>query len=179
MGRIVPVPVNEAPGNYDTAALFNAQVRDLNNFALGPPVFLGYATTAQSIAGSNAMVALNLDTETLDADGGHSTVTNTSRYTPTVAGLYLVFGSVGWPNTVTGDRRLQIGLNGGGVIGSGASFDPSNAVTSGMQTSAFVTCNGSTDYIEVMAAQASGGAMNTSAGASIFTASMRVLWISR
>ncbi|PJM98136.1 hypothetical protein CG740_37265 [Streptomyces sp. CB01201] len=175
----MPAAATVAPGQFITGALWNAQVTALNNFALAAPVFFGYATTTQSIAGSNAMVALNLDTETLDADGGHSTVTNTSRYTPTVAGLYLVIGSVGWPNTVTGDRRLQIGLNGGGVIGSGASFDPSNAVTSGMQTSAFVTCNGTTDYIEVMAAQASGGSLVTSAGASIFTASMRVLWISR
>lgn len=179
MGRTVPVAVTESPGNYDTAALFNAQVRDLNNFALTPPMFYGYATTAQSIPGSNVMTALNLDTEVLDADGGHSTVTNTSRYTPTVPGLYLVFGSVGWPSTTAGDRRLQIALNGGGVIGSGAAFDPSNAVTSGMQTSGFVTCNGSTDYIEVMAAQASGGPLSTSAGAQPFTASMRVLWISR
>ncbi|MFF3151798.1 hypothetical protein [Streptomyces sp. NPDC057910] len=179
MGRTVPSPPSEAPGNFNTSALFNAQVRDLNNFALAPPVFIGYASTSQSIAGGNAMVALNLDIETLDPDGGHSTVTNTSRYIPTVAGLYLVFGSVGWPSTTTGDRRLQIALNGGGVIGSGAAFDPVNAVTAGMQTSAFVTCNGTTDYIEVMAAQASGGSLSTSAGASIFTASMRVLWISR
>ncbi|MFE9372242.1 hypothetical protein ACFYM2_21080 [Streptomyces sp. NPDC006711] len=178
MGRTVPVAVTESPGNYDTAALFNAQVRDLNNFALAPPVFFGYATTSQSIPGSNVMVGLNLDTEVLDADGGHSTVTNTSRYTPTVPGLYLVLGSVGWPNTTAGDRRLQIGLNGGGVIGSGTSFDPVNAVTSGQQALAFVTANGSTDYIEVMAAQASGGSLNTSAGAA-FIASMRVLWISR
>ncbi|MFJ2399864.1 hypothetical protein ACIOUE_01070 [Streptomyces xanthochromogenes] len=179
MGRTVPAAATVTPGQFITGALWNAQVAALNSFLTAAPVFTGYASTSQSIAGSNAMVALNLDTETLDVDAGHSTVTNTSRYTPTVPGLYLVFGSVGWPNTTAGDRRLQIGLNGGGVIGSGASFDPANAVTSGMQTSAFVTCNGTTDYIEVMAAQASGGAINTSAGASIFTASMRVLWISR
>jgi hypothetical protein len=70
VGRIVPVPVTEAPGNYNTAALFNAQVRDLNNFVLSVPVFYGYATTVQSIPGGNAMTALNLDTEVLDADGG-------------------------------------------------------------------------------------------------------------
>ncbi|MFG2722719.1 hypothetical protein ACGFW5_31135 [Streptomyces sp. NPDC048416] len=178
MGRTVPVAVTESPGNYNTSALFNAQVAALNSFLTAPPIFFGYATTAQSIPGSNAMVGLNLDTELLDPDGGHSTVTNTSRYTPTVPGVYMVFGSVGWPNTTAGDRRLQIGFNGSGVVGSGSSFDPVNAVTSGMQCFGRVTANGTTDYIEVMAGQASGGAMNTTAG-SIFTASMCVHWISR
>jgi hypothetical protein len=178
VGRIVPVPVTEAPGNYNTAALFNAQVRDLNNFVLSVPVFYGYATTVQSIPGGNAMTALNLDTEVLDADGGHSTVTNTSRYTPTVAGLYLAIGSVGWPANNAGDRRLQIGLNGGGVIGSGASYDPTSGVTNGMQTVSTVACNGTTDYIEVMAAQASGAALSTIAGG-IFSPALRVFWISR
>jgi hypothetical protein len=178
VGRTVPVPVTEAPGNYDTAALFNAQVRDLNNFALSVPVFVGYATSVQSIPSGNVMTALNLDTELLDPDGGHSTVTNTSRYTPTVAGLYLVIGSVGWPANNTADRRLQIGLNGGGIVGSGNSYDPTSGVTNGMQTISTVTCNGSTDYIEVMAAQASGGALSTIAGG-IFSPSLRVFWISR
>src|SRR5690348_12981216 len=108
MARTVPVSVQEAPGNFNTAALFNAQVKALNDFLTAPPVFSGYATTAQSIPNANAMTALNFDTEVLDSDGGHSTVTNTSRYTATVPGTYLVFGFVGWANTSGGDRRIQI-----------------------------------------------------------------------
>jgi hypothetical protein len=73
---------------------------------------------------------------------------------------------------------LQIGLNGGGVIGSGTSYDPTSGVTNGMQTIATVTCNGTTDYIEVMAAQASGAPLSTIAGG-IFSPAMRVFWISR
>ncbi|MEV6046030.1 hypothetical protein [Streptomyces xanthochromogenes] len=178
MARTVPVAATVAPGQFITGALWNAQVAALNSFALAVPVFSGYATTVQSIAGANVMVALNLDTEALDADGGHSTVTNTSRYTPTVPGLYFAIGSVGWPANNTGDRRLQIGLNGGGVVGSGTSYDPTTGVTNGMQTMTTVSCNGTTDYIEVMAAQASGGNLSTIAGG-IFSPSLRVFWISR
>ncbi|MCT9092837.1 hypothetical protein N4G70_28790 [Streptomyces sp. ASQP_92] len=178
MARTVPVATTESPGLFVTSALWNAQVAALNSFLTAVPVFVGYATSVQSIPSGNVMTALNLDTELLDADGGHSTVTNTSRYTPTVAGLYLVIGSVGWPANNTGDRRLQVGLNGGGVVGSGASYDPTSGVTNGMQTVSTVTCNGSTDYIEVMAAQASGSALSTIAGG-IFSAAMRVFWISR
>lgn len=178
MGRAVPSPPTEAPGNFNTAALFNAQVRDLNNFALAPPVFSGIATVTQSIPGSNAMTSLTLDTELLDSDGGHSTVTNTSRYTPTVAGTYLVIGTVGWAASATGDRRLQIGLNGAGVVGSGVGQDPSQSVLVGMTAVTLVTANGTTDYIEVMAAHTAAASLSTNASG-IFSPSMRVIWISR
>ncbi|MEE4546781.1 hypothetical protein V2S66_33055 [Streptomyces sp. V4-01] len=178
MGRTVPSPPTETPGIYQTSALWNAQVRDLNNFALGAPVFAGYASSSQSIPGSNAMTALTLDTERFDLDGGHSTVTNTSRYTATVPGTYFVIATVGWSANATGDRRLQVGLNGAAVIGSGVSFDPSQVVLCGMQTSAFVTMNGSTDYVEAMAAHTAGTTLSTTGGG-VFAPSLCVLWISR
>jgi hypothetical protein len=178
VARTVPTSITEVPGNFITGAWQNAQVKALNDFLTAPPVFWGYATTTQSIVNSNVMTSLNLDTEILDPDGGHSTVTNTSRYTATVPGLYLVFGSVGWANTSGGDRRIQIALNGASIIGSGVSMDPSQAVLHGLQTTSFVTLNGTTDYVEVQAAQASAGALLTNASG-IFSPSMRVLWISR
>ncbi|MFK0182086.1 hypothetical protein ACIQVR_39750 [Streptomyces xanthochromogenes] len=178
MARTVPVATTESPGLFVTSALWNAQVRDFNNFALGPPVFWGYQSSAQSIPNANAMTALTMDTELLDPDGGHSTVTNTSRYTPTVAGLYFVAGNAGWVANTAGDRRIQVGLNGGAVIGSGASMDPTQAVLHGIQTTSFVTCNGTTDYIEIMCAHSSTTALSTTVGG-LFAPSMRVFWISR
>lgn len=179
MPRTVPVSASVVPGNFETAALWNAQVKALNDFLTAPPVFSGYATSTQSIVNANTMTALNLDTEVLDPDGGHSTVTNTSRYTATVPGLYLVFGSVGWSNNNNGDRRIQIALNGAGIIGSGVSMDPSQAVIHGLVTSAFVTMNGTTDYVEVMAGHSSTTTPLATNASGIFSPSMRVLWISR
>lgn len=176
--RTVPASMQEVPGNTITSAWQNAQVKALSDFITAVPVFSGYASTAQAILGSNVMTALNLDIELLDSDGGHSTVTNTSRYTPTVPGLYLVIGSVGWTASATGDRRLQIGLNGASVIGSGVSLDPSQVVLCGMQTTALVTMNGTTDYVEVMAAHTAGSTLNTNANG-VFSPSLRVLWVSR
>lgn len=178
MARTVPSPPTETPGLYNTSALFNAQVRDLNNFGLGPPVFSGYAAATQSIPTGNVMTALSLDTELLDSDSGHSTVTNTSRYTATVAGTYFVIATVGWGASATGDRRIQIALNGAAIIGSGTGADANQVVTTGQVACTFVTLNGTTDYIEVMAAQNSGGTLST-VGGGVFAPSMRVLWISR
>lgn len=177
MPRTVPVSASVVPGNFETAALWNAQVKALNDFLTAPPVFSGYATTAQSIPTGNAMTALNFDTEVLDSDGGHSTVTNTSRYTATVPGTYLVIGVVGWANTSGGDRRIQIALNGASIIGSATSMDPGQPVIHGLATSTFVTMNGTTDYVEVQAGHTAAAALLTSTGS--FAPAMRVLWISR
>ncbi|MFD4968968.1 hypothetical protein [Streptomyces sp. NPDC058424] len=159
-------------------------MKALNDFVTGPPVFTGYASTSQSIPGSNAGTPLALDTTTIDTDNGHSNVTNNSRYTATVPGTYLVFGSVGWSSNINGDRRVYISRNGSSIAGSGASLDPSQAVLNGMQTSAICTLNGTTDYVEVFAAHSSttgpgGNSLPTNAGPGVFCAAMGVLWIGR
>lgn len=178
MARTVPTSATASPGQFITGALWNAQVKATTDYLTGVPVCSVYASSVQSMPGSNAMTALNFDTEALDSDGGHSTVTNTSRYTASVPGTYLVIGTVAWASNTTGDRRIQIGLNGSGVVGSATAFDPVNAVICAHQTQALVTMNGTTDYVEVMVAQASGAALSTSASGA-FSPSMRVIWISR
>ncbi|MFJ5157026.1 hypothetical protein ACIQCF_36935 [Streptomyces sp. NPDC088353] len=180
MGRIVPAAVTASPGNFLTGALWNSQVKALNDFLTSPPIFTGYASTAQSIPGANTGTPLNLDTTTIDTENGHSNTTNNSRYTATVPGTYLVFGAVGWSNNTSGDRRLYIARNGSSVAGSGTSFDPSQAVLHGLQTSGICTLNGTTDYVEVFAAHSSTtNPLSTNSGPGVFCAAMSVLWISR
>lgn len=177
MGRTVPSAVTEVPGNYDTAALYNATVRELNNFALGPPVFSGVQGTAQSIP-NGAWTSFTIDTELLDADGGHSTVTNTSRYTATVPGTYLVIGTSGWAGNVTGKRWLRLALNGSAINGTACGSDAHTSLNvGGHATSTIINLNGSTDYVEVQGQQASGGALNTNV--TDFAPSLRAFWISR
>lgn len=178
MARTIPTSATVSPGQFITGALWNAQVKGTTDYLTGVPVCSVYASSVQSMPGSNAMTPLNFDTTVLDSDGGHSNVTNPSRYTASVAGTYLVIGSVAWVSTTAGDRRIQIALNGSGVIGSAASFDPVNAVIYAHQATALVTMNGTTDYVEVMVAQASGTSLSTNAGGA-FSPSMRVIWISR
>ncbi|MFB6955440.1 hypothetical protein ACFCYB_00030 [Streptomyces sp. NPDC056309] len=161
-------------------------MKALNDFVTGPPVFVGYASTAQAIYYQNTGVALSLDTTIIDTDNGHSNTTNNSRYTATVPGTYLIFGSVGYIANTSGDRRLYIALNGTSVVGSGTSFDPSQSVLHGLQTAAVVTMNGTTDYVEVMTAHSAtvglpgpnNNTLSTNASG-IYCPSMQVLWVSR
>jgi hypothetical protein len=145
-------------------------------------MFSGYQSVAQPINGGNNWVPLLIDSETVDNYGGHSTTTNTSRYTVQLAGTYQVFGSVAWTASATGDRRIQITQNGASVLGSANSLDPSQVVLANQQTMAFCTAAVG-DYFEVQVehtATSAGTNFNTNAGSgasAMFTSSMRVLWI--
>jgi hypothetical protein len=174
------VPYTAVTGNFLTSSLWNTQVRDASAFFAGVPAFSGYQSVAQSIPNGNAWASLLIDSETLDNYGGHSTSTNTSRYTPQVAGTYAVFGGVAWVANTTGDRRIQVTLNGNAVLGSANSMDPTQNVLAAQQTMAFVTVNGTTDYIEIQVSHSSSAALSTNNGSgasAMFTSSMRAVWI--
>lgn len=174
-----PVPYTATTGNFLTASLWNAQVRDASAFFAGVPVFSGSQSVAQTINGSNAWTPLLIDTEAVDNYGGHSTSSNTSRYTVQLAGTYQIFGSVAWVASATGDRRIQITQNGNSAPGSANSFDPSQVVLAAQQTMAFATAAVG-DYFEIQVAHTAGATLGTNAGSgasAMFTSSMRVLWI--
>lgn len=109
--------------------------------------------------------AVTMTSETLDNTNGHSTSTNTSRFTPTVGGWYRCIGGVCFAGNVTGDRQAGFRKNGntvdeapyGGMPGmNGASFLAGFAYAF-----ADIQCNGTTDYIELWGAQNSGGTLAT------------------
>jgi hypothetical protein len=174
MGRSVPVIPTEVPGNFNTSALFNAAPGALGSFLLGPPRFAGYQTAAQSVASGTWAVAMLIDTEVVDSDSGHSTTTNTSRYTVQVAGLYLVGVGVGWPANATGARAAVPHQNGaslpGGPANEGAPTSSSNSWAG--QAWAFAQANVG-DYFECTGFQQSGSTLSTN-GAFLYC-----LWISQ
>lgn len=181
MPRVVPVPVTESPSNFLTGALWNAQVKAtmdwlLGSAANGVPRFRGYQGSAQSLA-DNTWTSLTLDTEAYDSDNGHSTSTNTSRYTVQVAGTYVITGSASFAANATGNRAGRITVNGTAIPGS---FVKTLAATashsSAVQCAAQAVCSVG-DYIEIQGLQTSGAALNTSAGTDV-ACSMGVWWIS-
>ncbi|MFE5140302.1 hypothetical protein ACFRDV_21940 [Streptomyces fagopyri] len=181
MPRTVPVIANESPGGFIAAALWMAQVAAIGNWVLGSgsngvPRFRGYATSAQSLS-DNVWTSLNLDTEQYDSDNGHSTSTNTSRYTVQVAGTYRVAASVGYVANVTNNRAIRLAVNGNAVVGSFVKTTPANATGStGLVTTADIPCVVG-DYIEAMGNQNSGAALNTVAASDV-ACSLTVAWIS-
>jgi hypothetical protein len=113
----VPVQITWVTGSIVTAAQLNANVRDAVNFAISPPLFVGRQTIVQSVPNSFT-TGLTLDVEDVDRDGGHSTVTNTSRYTSQTQGWYSGQASVIYDVLASAAFRL-IGWR---INGAGAGF---------------------------------------------------------
>lgn len=165
----IPTIPTEAPGNFWTSALWNANILNGLNYLFAPVRFKGYSSTTQSIAnGSSSGSVLTLDTEIVDSDGGHSTTTNTSRYTAQTAGLYYVSGSVCFATSATGARTLQVFLNGAAVFGSAVQAAAQSANGGSVFTSTLVQMAVG-DYVELFAWQTSGAALLTSVGTSVDT----------
>lgn len=171
-GPPVPTFPTVVPGAYETAAGYNV-LSAAAQFLANVPLFVGYQSAAQSIPNAT-LTAIGMDTTGTDLYGGHSNVTNNSRYTPNVAGWFMVVASVGLAANSAANRFAIVYKNGAGVnLGTAGSFTPTNANSSGNQSIAFVQCNGTTDYLEVIAFQNSGGALNTVPTQS----GMQVVWI--
>lgn len=136
--------------------------------AIRPPLVRLVQQAAQSLtSGVAAAITFGAGSEEIDTHNFHDTVTNNTRITPTKAGYYRLTGQV---NIVAGTALVQIlGL----LRKNGANVDPlmpwrpdaaSNAATCAIVT-AMVSMNGTTDYVELICQQNSGGAINTNAAA--------------
>lgn len=169
----VPVLATEVPGNYWTAALYTNNVYNLGTYLLNPPLFKGYQSAAQSIADST-VTALGINTTAIDTYGGHSNVTNNSRYTAMVAGYYLVIANAGFAANASGNRLVEIHQNGGAAlnIAQGVGFAPT-AANNGVVSTASLSFLNANDYIEAFAYQTSGGALNTFPSQT----GMQVIWL--
>jgi hypothetical protein len=115
---LLPVPTMRTfvVGEYETAAYFNANIRDAINFLLMLPIATVYQTVPQTFGGANSLNAITFDQTAVDSYGGHSNTVNPSRYVAQVAGFYLVGGAIVFGASTSGTyRKAQIYVNGNAV----------------------------------------------------------------
>lgn len=175
MALPVPTPRTFGVSEVETAAYLNS-LRDAVTFALNPPVGQFYQSAVQSVP-NGAWTSLNFDLTDRDTYGGHSNVTNNSRYTAVVAGVYELTGGGGFATNATGTRDVAWAKNGTLLTAPGGTCT-ANAV-SGLQTAVdaptlqvFLNVG---DYVELQAFQSSGGALNVATGQ--YGSLMGVKWI--
>lgn len=125
-----------------------------------PPLVALRQTVAQSIINAS-WVAIAFDTEDVDSYGGHSTVTNTSRYTAQYSGWYAVCGMTSFAPNSTGFRTARIQVNGSALLGTqtyGTHNGSAEAMIITPTRDVYLTAG---DYVEVAGYQSSGGSLNT------------------
>lgn len=172
-----PTMGTAVPGNFLTAAYWNANVAALGNFILNPPRFKAYASSPPTnVASGITPITVPLDVEIYDSDNGHSTTSNSSRYVVQVAGLYTVTAQAAWASNATGSRSVNIYLNGnyarGGVLQGPATSANSwaGSITADVQLAVG-------DYVECAVWQSSGAALSM-ASSTGFGPSLTLRWVS-
>lgn len=174
----VPSEITWVAGQVVTPAQLNANLRDAVNFIITPPMAVLRQVSTQSLATSGQWAAITWDTEDLNRDAMHSTVTNPSRVTANTAGWYHLSTTLDFAANTAGQRAVGWRINGSGTSGPTAGKEQIQALSSfdaALNTSGDVFLNVG-DYIEIVGYQSSGGALSTgnSDGGSRFS----IRWVS-
>ncbi len=124
-------------------------------------------TVAQTGIVNNTMTPVTFTTEQFDTAGVHSTSVNTSRVTPTTAGIYRVMGSVSISGATDYTAAEVVVLVNGSAVAPAFRITPSaTSNTLVLRATAYVECNGTTDYFEVGYRVARSGAGTSSTAVS-------------
>jgi|SRR5690348_8448631 len=153
-------------GELVTAAMLNTHVRDnLNALYSGVPGFRVRKAADTAGLTSGSLTPITFDTEDYDTDSLHDNVTNPTRITfsAVTAGVWDIRAHVQWVSNATGDRQLQFRVNGGAnAIALAREPAVNGAVTAQVLATLYRFANG--DYLELHAAQNSGGALAINGG---------------
>jgi hypothetical protein len=127
---------------------------------------------------NNAATAINFSAADIwDTDTIHDTATNNTRLTPHTKGLYLCYATLAFPANATGERFVSIRLNGTTDIGKNEVPVSSASAQTTLPALAPYQLNGSTDYIEMLYFQNSGGSL-TNPGAGNVSTEFGIVWLS-
>ena len=139
-----------------TAALLNQELRDQMLAITAPPMCIAYQNVAQTLTTATP-ANVTWDAEVIDSTGAmHDNVTNNTRITVPLAGLYLITGQVTFTGNASGVRSIYVQKNGATVIQRNSVGSPSAGVhtTIPFSVMAQLAVN---DSVEVNATQNSGG----------------------
>ena len=155
-------PFTAVAGTAWKAADWNTYGRDnLAWLATDSPACRAYNSAAISHTTTGAWQALTFNSERFDNASMHSTASNTSRFTiPTGGGGKYLCGAVfEFGSNATGFREAGIEVNGTSFVAVSATVSVGAGAGTAM-TITTATSLAAADYVEVMAWQNSGGALN-------------------
>lgn len=150
-------PSNLAPGIAASTGVATTIPHSDHVHAVVVPLCRVYNSANESLT-SGVDTAITYDSERFDNDTMHDTASNTSRLVAKTAGKYLMTACVRFAANATGQRSAAFRLNGSTYLVSNLA----NAAAAGV-TDVNVTCvydMAINDYVEVIANQSSGGALN-------------------
>ncbi len=158
----VPTVPTFSPGIVSATDL--GLLASVSRFATNPPRAELRATVVQLI-NNGAATPINFDTADVDTDidgvGGHNPAVNPSRFTARYPGWYEVSGGVVFAAAAANRRVTWFKVNGVDVSGTEAVTPGSAAGSVGPAARSKLVYLAIGDYVELVAYQDSGGALNT------------------
>lgn len=166
----VPTPRTWVAAELETAAIFNGDQRDTDNFLLAPPRAFAYRSAALSLGTSGVFAVVGLDGEVYDpyATPIHDTATNNSRMVAPEVGLYVVNIKIRFASNATGNRFMELRKGAAGVAGAGTllttqAVSPVSGNSTTINETVEVQLN-SGDYVELFGRQDSGASLALTVG---------------
>ena len=126
------------------------------------PAFSAYLSSNQSIS-TASFTKIQFDTETYDTDGTYDNSTN-YRFTPGVAGKYLIFANM-YLNSLSDGKNVRLDLY---KNGSSIAFGRTDSAKAGSSVSvnfSYADSANTTDYYELFVYHNEGGSLNVASGA--------------
>jgi len=114
---------------------------------INTPAFEAYLSSNQTFSDAS-YTKVNFNTEIYDTNNTYDNSTN-YRFTPTVAGKYLVYSTLVMFAGGSTEARLAIYKNGSIYKQSDADYDNGTEATNVISTSTVIDFNGSSDYVEI------------------------------
>ncbi len=151
--------VTFAAGQKLTAGQLNTYLRDNLAFLARPPACSIFDSGVATPTGAQTALAGTSENYDWAETPMHSNVTNPSRITAPVSGLYLASATISWVANATGNRQASLLVN--GTTGYEGDLVPA---ASGNSTSCHVTHTlelSAGDYVEARSLQSSGGNLST------------------
>lgn len=131
------------------------------------PAFSAYASSGTALS-AGTFTKIAFQTEEFDTNSNYDNATN-YRFTPTVAGYYMVTGQMQLVNSTLTEFALSVYKNGSSFKYLGDVITSANRNVGG---SALVYLNGSTDYVELYGYSSVAGTLMSGAVPTFFQAAM-------
>lgn len=138
----------------------HTEVKEVPFLDIGARVYNDVAISINN----NTVTVVTFNNEIEDTDGIHSTSVNTGRLTCVHAGTYEIAGGFEFAPNTAGVRIGYIRLNGATILASAQGIpDPANVFNASINLATHYPLVAG-DYVELLAYQNSGGALNIAIG---------------
>lgn len=135
----------------------------------GNATFLAYCSTNQSIA-SVTYTKIAMDTVVLNTSGAMYDATTNYRFTPTIAGYYLIIVQTAYNGNLATDKISTASIYKNGTLYNVCQTTcPTNNDYNFSTVTGFVYMNGSTDYVEAWTIQTDVVSRNLLGGSATYT----------